>query len=134
MFAALAHRNPGTATGFRLRRWTQNGLLLPATEAAAEAIGHALHRGPHPGYDEVVDARLAAIAAAFHQPVAGRSALPGLALTTAEGRLTTLQAALRRALTDRHRLGLWLNRRDPLRLFADRSFLDHAITALYGED
>jgi len=51
---------------------------------------------------------------------------------TAVMRLRLLQGATRRALTDRHRLGFWLNRRDPMRLFADRPYLDEAIERLFG--
>ena len=36
------------------------------------------------------------------------------------------------ALTDRHGGGFWLNRRDPMRLFADRPYLDEAIDKLFG--
>src|SRR3546814_19006346 len=57
---------------------------------------------------------------------------PRAARRTAVMRLRLLQDAARRALTDRHRLGLWLNRRDPMRLFADRHYLDEAIERLFG--
>ena len=36
------------------------------------------------------------------------------------------------ALTDRHGAGFWLNRRDPMRIFADRPYLDDAIERLFG--
>ena len=47
-------------------------------------------------------------------------------------RLGLLQDTIRRALTDRHGGGFWLNRRDPMRLFADRPYLDEAIDRLFG--
>ena len=39
---------------------------------------------------------------------------------------------MRRALTDGRGGGFWLNRRDPMRLFVDRSYLDDAIERLFG--
>ena len=51
---------------------------------------------------------------------------------TAVMRLRLLQDTARRALTDRHGAGFWLNRRDPMRLFADRPYLDEAIDRLFG--
>jgi A nuclease family of the HNH/ENDO VII superfamily with conserved AHH len=120
LFAALER------DGLRLGRFPENGLQLPSREPDAAALGHALHRGPHPAYTDVVAARLDAIR---------RSAL----VTTAADRqatvdrIRTLQRALRRALTDRHRHKLWLNRRDPMRLFADCAYLDSAIDALFRD-
>lgn len=113
--------------GLRLGRFAQNGLHLPSCEAAAAALGHALHRGPHPAYTDVVAARLDAIRASA--PLAR----PAERWATVS-RISTLQAALRRALTDRHGQSFWLSRRDPMRLFADRAYLDSAIDALFGED
>ena len=49
-------------------------------------------------------------------------------------RLRLLQDTTRRALTDRHGGGFWLNRRDPMRLFVDRPYLDEAIDRLFGSD
>ncbi|MBU7589148.1 MAG: hypothetical protein KAF42_08045 [Sphingopyxis terrae] len=48
---------------------------------------------------------------------------------TAAIRVALLQDSLRRALTDRR--GTGFNRRDPMRLFADRPYLDEAITRLF---
>jgi A nuclease family of the HNH/ENDO VII superfamily with conserved AHH len=120
LFAALAE------DGLRLRRFADNGLLLPADEATASMLGHALHRGPHPSYTDVVAARIQAIRVSTNlYDRDGRWA--------AINRMRTLQRALRRALTDRHRHSLWLNRRDPMRIFADRGYLDDAINALFGD-
>lgn len=115
--------------GFGLGHFGGNGLMLPACEAAALSSGHALHRGPHHGYSDVVTARVERVRAHFalHAPSDLRTAR-----RTAVMRLRLLQDATRRALTDRHGTGLWLNRRDPMRLFADRPYLDDAIDRLFG--
>lgn len=119
-FAALS------VEGFRIRRFSSNGLALPSVESLALETGHALHRGPHPAYSDVVAARIEAIrqSAALDTPQTRRMAA---------ARVVTLQAALRRALTDRHGFRFWLNRRDPMRIFGDRPYLDDAIFALLGE-
>lgn len=111
---------------FILRNFAQNGLLLPSQDWSARATGHALHRGPHDAYTDVITARVDQIRSSF-------AAMPGHeAGWVAVGRLRTLQAAMRRALTDRHGHGFWLNRRDPMRLFADRPYLDSAIDRMFG--
>lgn len=117
------------AEGFALRHFDRNGLMLPACEPAALRSGHALHRGPHQGYSDVVAARVERIRGhfAFHAPADLRAAR-----RTAVMRLRLLQDATRRALTDRHGAGFWLNRRDPMRLFVDRPYLDDAIERLFG--
>ena len=46
------------AEGFALEQFGRNGLMLPACEPAALLSGHALHRGPHQGYSDVVPSRL----------------------------------------------------------------------------
>ncbi len=108
-----------------LTRFSCNGLILPATEKLAMESSLALHRGPHPAYSDVVAARVDQIRAT------SVLTLPA-GLAEARARVRTLQAALRRALTDRHGQRFWLNRRDPMRVFADRSYLDDAIAALYA--
>lgn len=115
--------------GFDLRYFGRNGLVLPACERAALLSGHALHRGPHHGYSDVVAARVERVRMDFEmqRPVDIRSAR-----RTATMRLHLLQDVMRRALTDRHAGGFWLNRRDPMRLFADRPYLDTAIDRLFG--
>ncbi len=127
LFAALR------AQGFDLRQWHQNGLLLPASEGAALVTGHALHRGPHPAYDDIVRARVDAMERDYRT---WRFRDPARAAFATAARLATLQAALGRLLTDCHGLGRWsvrLNRRDPMRLFADRSYLDLAIDRAFGD-
>ena len=116
--------------GFALHHFDRNGLVLPACEPAALRSGHALHRGPHQGYSDVVAARVEMIRAHFALQA---PADPRGARRTAVMRLRLLQDTTRRALTDRHGGGFWLNRRDPMRLFFDRLYLDEAIERLFGE-
>lgn len=123
MFDALAPE------GFALQHFGLNGLLLPACESTALQSGHALHCGPHAGYSDVVATRVECVRVHFAMQ-AERD--PREARRTAAMRLRLIQSAARRALTDRHGLGFWLNRRDPMRLFADRPYLDAAIDALFG--
>lgn len=117
------------AEGFALEHFHHNGLILPACEPAALLSGHALHRGPHQGYSDVVGARVEQIRGHF---ALHASADLGAARRIAAMRLRLLQDATRRALTDRHGAGFWLNRRDPMRLFVDRPYLDDAIARLFG--
>ncbi|MGN7929395.1 AHH domain-containing protein [Sphingopyxis sp. 22461] len=114
---------------FALQHFGRNGLMLPACEPAALQSGHALHRGPHHGYSDVIAARVERIRTHFaiHAP-----SDPRMARRTAVMRLRLLQDTTRRALTDRHGAGFWLNRRDPMRLFVDRPYLDEAIDKLFG--
>ena len=118
------------AEGFALHRFELNGLALPGDERLALLSGHALHRGPHRAYSDVVTARVERIRVDF----AGMVAEDGrLARRTVVMRLRLLQDRLRRSLTDRHGMRFWLNRRDPMRLFLDRAYLDNAIERLFGE-
>jgi len=114
---------------FALQHFARNGLMLPACEPAALRSGHALHRGPHRGYSDVVAARVEGIRAHFalQAPADIRAAR-----RTAVMRLRLLQDTTRRALTDGHGGGFWLNRCDPMRLFVDRPYLDEAIDRLFG--
>src|SRR3546814_17052338 len=66
--------------------------MLPACEPAALRSGHALHRGPHRGYSDVVAARVAGIRAHFalQAPADIRAAR-----RTAVMRLRLLQATAR---------------------------------------
>lgn len=123
MFEALR------AEGFALRHFGRNGLMLPASERVALQSGHALHRGPHQGYSDVVAARVETIRVHFALQA---SVDPRAARRTAVMRLRLLQDTTRRALTDRHGGGFWLNRRDPMRLFVDRPYLDETIDKLFG--
>lgn len=115
--------------GFVLHRFDLNGLVLPGNERLAWLSGHALHRGPHQAYSDVVAARVEQIRASHALQAATD---PSAARRIAAMRLRLLQDTLRRALTDRHGAAFWLNRRDPMRLFADRPYLDDAIERLFG--
>ena len=123
MFGALK------SEGLSLRQYSRNGLSLPACERLALSCGHALHRGPHHGYNDVLTARVDMIRIHFERQT---SHDVRAARRTAAMRLALLQDTMRRALTDRHGAGFWLNRRDPMRLFADRPYLDEAIARLFG--
>jgi hypothetical protein len=91
--------------------------------------GHALHRGPHRGYSDVVTARVERIRVHFALQAAADIRA---ARRAAVMRLRLLQDTTRRALTDGHGAGFWLNRHDPMRLFVDRPYLDEAIERLFG--
>ena len=99
----------------------------PRPEPLALSCGHAKSRGPHHGYHDVMTARVDRIRICFERQI-NRDARA--ARRTAAMRLALLQGSLRRALTDRR--GTGFNRRDPMRLFADRPYLDEAITRLFG--
>jgi len=114
--------------GFALHCFDLNGLVLPGNERLAWVSGHALHRGPHPAYSDVVAARVEQIRA-YHALQAVRE--PVAAGRVAVARLRLLQTVLRRTLTDRHGMTFRLNRRDPMQLFADRPYLDDAIARLF---
>lgn len=115
--------------GFELHRFELNGLVLPGNERLAWLSGHALHRGPHQAYSDVIAARVEQIRARHAGEV---EADPPAARRVAAMRLRLLQDTLRRALTERHGRAFWLNRRDPMRLFADRPYLDDAIERLFA--
>lgn len=87
----------------------RNGLLLPASEAAALRTGMPLHRGPHRTYNELVSDRVGQIEAGWAR---ARWRSPEQALSDACERLVLLQRALRRRLLDQRRR-LTLNRHDP---------------------
>lgn len=109
-------------SGFHLEDPTSNLIALPADEATAAATGAALHRGPHPRYTAVVTARVERIRALHYRHK--RSSGDAVA------RLHRLQRALEAVLAGRAPRLIVLNRRDPMRLFADYSALDAAIDAM----
>lgn len=115
--------------GVGLHRFERNGLVLPGNERLAWLSGHALHRGPHQAYSDVVAAWVEQIRA-WHAAAVATD--PPAARRVAATRLRLLQDTLRRALTDRHGAAFWLNRHDPMRLFADRPYLDAAIERLFA--
>lgn len=115
--------------GFALQQFDRNGVMLPAREETALRLGYALHRGPHRGYTDVITARVEQVRTTFERQAHGDYRT---ARRTAVMRLCLLQNTMRRALTDGHRGGFWLNRRDPMRLFVDRPYLDAAIDRMYA--
>ncbi|MES2302980.1 MAG: AHH domain-containing protein [Pseudomonadota bacterium] len=89
----------------------RNGLLLPASEAAAMRIGLPLHRGPHRSYNELVLQRAGQIEAQWTE---SRCAGAVQADYEALMRFDLLQRALRRKLLDpRSWTRKPLNARDP---------------------
>lgn len=106
----------------------RNGMLLPATDAAAVRLGLPLHRGPHQTYNALVIERMGQIEAGWQR----RRRETGLDRATIEAlmRIDLLQRALRRRLLDPAR---WrttpLNRRDPA---LDFSHLDRMAEALWA--
>ena len=116
-FAALFERIGAARLGFDDFR--RNGLLLPASEAAALRTGLPLHRGPHRSYNELVIERVGQIEASWRGP-GGRDD----AGHEAYARLALLQRALRRRLLADRREAALLHRRDPARAPADFALLD----------
>lgn len=107
-----------------------NGLLLPASDAAAVRIGLPLHRGPHRDYSALVFERVGQIEAGWS---ALRLRAPEIALGEAVQRLRLLQRALRRRLLDPVRKRLLLNRNDPLGREADFAEIDAMVDMLWPE-
>lgn len=109
----------------------RNGLLLPATDQAAQLLRLPLHRGPHRAYNEMVLERVGRIEAHWSRE---RMRSADGALETALLRLSLLQGALRRRLLAPQGRGLVLNRRDPAlsdpRAFAE---LDAMADLLWAE-
>jgi len=115
--------------GFAFNHFASNGILLPAKAGEARISGLALHRGPHPGYNAIVLERIERIRIdALGRGMAGTA---GGAHETI-WRLRLLQRALRRTLDGSAPRWVWLNRRDPMRLYADAPALDRQIYAMFG--
>lgn len=112
----LIGRNPVGFEDFR-----RNGLLLPASDAAAIRLGLPLHRGPHRTYNEMVIARVGRIEQLWTRR---RGRAPEAALEQALMQLALLQKALRRRLLDTDARPITLNRRDPFGQPLDFSDLD----------
>lgn len=108
--------------GFHIEDRACNLILLPADEATAAGNGQTMHRGPHPHYTAVVTARVERIRELHYRH---HRTTPD-----AVARLNRLQRSLRAVLSGSAPRLLQLNRRDPMRLFADYSALDAAIDAL----
>lgn len=106
------------------RRFGHNCLWLPCDEQTALSTGRVLHRGPHPRYNDVVDARIDRILARG----SGRADLSTWAAAAVS--LARLQCILARILAGRGPRLIKLNRQDPMRAFADYSYLDDAISRM----
>ena len=106
----------------------RNGLLLPATDAAARRVLMPLHRGPHRQYNQLVLERIGQIEAGWQRR---RASNDGAADREALMRLDLLQRALRRRLLDPRRWGgMPLNQRDPA---MDFSHLDAMADMLWAD-
>ena len=106
-----------------------NGLLLPASDAAALRLGLPLHRGPHRSYNAMVIERVGQVEESWSRT---RLRAPEIALEEALLRLGLLQRALRRRLLARAGRPLSLNRHDPQGRPVDYSELDAMADALWG--
>lgn len=111
--------------GFHIEDAATNLVALPADEETAAASGAAMHRGPHPRYTAVVTARVERIRALHYRHGRGSG--------DAVARLHRLQRALQAVLAGKAPRLIALNRRDPMRLFADYSALDAAIDAAFTD-
>lgn len=111
-FAKFIGRLGAERMGFHDFR--RNGMLLPASGAAARRLGLPLHRGPHRHYNEMVIERFGQIERTWLQAPGARNAeIDALA------RIDWLQRALRRRLLDpAHWCDAPLNRCDPALDFA----------------
>ncbi len=105
-----------------------NGLLLPASDAAAMRLALPLHRGPHRDYIAMVIERVGQVENGWSSL---RLRAPEVALDQALMRLGLLQRALRRRLLDPVRR-FALNRHDRLGHGADFADLDAMAEALWG--
>ena len=108
----------------------RNGLLLPASEAAAMRVCLPLHRGPHRHYNAMVAERVGQIEAGW---ASQRLRTPGQANRDAAMRLGLLQGALRRRLLATAGMPLRLNSRDPFRPGQDFAELDAMADSLWRE-
>ncbi|MBH5322516.1 AHH domain-containing protein [Erythrobacter sp. JGD-13] len=107
----------------------RNGLLLPATVAAAMRTTLPLHRGPHRRYNEMVATRVGQIEASWSRYRRQNDARAGGEALT---RLRLLQRALRRGLMQREHFSMRLNRKDPFRAGVDFAELDGMAEQLWA--
>lgn len=124
-FARMIETVGATAAFEDFRR---NGMLLPATEAAAVRMGLPLHRGPHGAYSDMVRERLGEIEGDWAITRNGNADEAGIAALRA---LAALQSDLRRSLLDPWRT-VRLNRSDPLGSGTDFTRIDAMAETLWG--
>lgn len=108
-----------------------NGMLLPASDAAALRMAMPLHRGPHRRYSGVVIDRIGRIEATWAKVRLQRGL--DLACEQALMQLRLVQRALRRRLLQGARGAFALSRRDPLWQAPDFSELDAMADRLWAE-
>lgn len=108
-----------------------NGLLLPATVAAARKAAKPLHRGPHRLYNAMVMERMGQIEGEWSRT---RNRAPVAAIDTALFRIAPLQRALRAQLLGRRfgRGRVALSARDPFLTGQDFSELDAMADQLWA--
>lgn len=107
-----------------------NGLLLPATERQARRSRLPLHRGPHPLYSEMVEARLECIQRDWD---AKRHIQPVVASQEHLMRLDLLLRALRQKILTASTGRAMLNRNCPLGSQKDFGTLDDMAELLWQE-
>jgi hypothetical protein len=125
MFAALGQGRIGF-DDFRA-----NGMLLPASDAAAQRMAMPLHRGPHRRYSDMVIERVGRIEAGWSD-LRLRQGLEA-ASEQALMQLWLVQRALRRRLLQGGGKRFALNRRDPMGQPLDFSELDAMADLLWAE-
>lgn len=125
-FDALFHEIGGQWPGFDDFR--RNGMLLPASDAAALRTGLPLHRGPHRDYNAMVIERVGQVEADWSNL---RRRAPQAAHDDAVASLQSLQRALHRRLLDPGLNRLTLNRFAPLGHGADFSEIDAMVDLLW---
>jgi len=125
-FGALFHEIGREWPGFDDFR--RNGMLLPASDAAALRTGLPLHRGPHRNYSAMVIERVGRVEADWSNL---RRRAPQAAHDEAVASLQLLQRALRRRLLDPGLNRLALNRFAPLGHDVDFSGLDAMVDRLW---
>lgn len=125
MFAALGQGRIGF-DDFRI-----NGMLLPASDAAALRMALPLHRGPHRRYNGVVIERVGRIEANW----TGLRLRRGLEVASDQAlmQLWLVQRALHRRLLRGNGRHFALNRHDPAGRFLDFSELDAMADTLWAE-
>lgn len=111
--------------GFDLDNFHTNGILLPCNEEEAIKSKRALHRGPHPHYNDVVISRMVAISK-LSEGIQSRDRRSEFIAFKAH----LLQRGLRRGLNGDDCWSLKLNARDPLRSGADFDQIDIRIDQL----
>lgn len=112
--------------GFDFDNFETNGVLLPSDERVALKTGRALHRGPHPRYNELVITRLLLII-----ELSGQIENSIKRCAFFRMRMALLQLVLRRTLLNATLPILRLHKRDPGLSSSAFRELDDCVDALY---